>query len=370
MRILRTGYIAVFPLLLICSTALAYDINDNLSISGIIAGGGQCQNVSDTGSDDDVCRGAVPVQAEVDFQPNAANEFFIKFGYASGNGLNTITPFNVAPWAADLEDDVQGINGSNRDYLLTAWYKYTLSYNEDKSLGVTLGIIDSTDYIDGNEYANDEYTQFMNEVFVNSGSHGLPSYDTGAVAEWSSGNWSVTGLGMHVNENDEGESFNFYAGQLGYHIETSMGDGNYRLVVARTTGSFLNAEGLEWESRSAYGFSIDQALGNVFGVFARFGWQTDDAAIDYKAVYTGGLNIAGNGWGRDDDNIGVGYAYLQGGNTGIDKSDVGEAYYRCQLNDAFAVTADVQYISDKYEPTTQTLNPKGWIFGLRATAEF
>lgn len=370
MRILKAGYISVLPLLLIGNTALAYDINDNFSISGVIAGAGQCQNVSDTGSDDDACRGAVPFQAEVDFRPNDANEFFFKLGFAAGNGLNTVSPFIVAPWAADLEDDVTGINGSSRDYLLAAWYKYTHLYDEDKSVGVSLGILDSTDYIDGNEYANCEFTQFMNEVFVNSGSYGLPSYDTGAAVEWSTGNWSVNALGMHVTENDDGNDFNYFAGQLGYHIETTMGDGNYRLIVARTNTSFLNPVGTQLEDRFAYGFSIDQALGDVFGVFARFGWQTDDAAVDYKANYTGGLNIAGKGWGRDDDNIGLGYAYLQGGNTGLDKSQVAEAYYRIQLNDALGLTADLQYISDKYEPTTQTLNPKGWLVGLRATAEF
>jgi hypothetical protein len=370
MRILKAGYISALPLLLIGISAHAYDINDMFSISGVIAGAGQCQNVSDTGSDDDVCRGAVPFQTEVDFRPDDANEFFFKLGYASGNGLNTVTPFNVAPWAVDLEDDVININGSNRDYLLAAWYKYTNTYGEDNSVGVTFGILDSTAYIDGNEYANDEFTQFMNEAFVNSGSYGLPSYDTGAAVEWATGSWSVNALGMNVNENDDGNNFNYFAGQLGYHTETSMGDGNYRLIVASTNTRFLNPAGTQLEDRLAYGLSFDQAFGNVFGGFLRFAWQTDDAAVDYKAIYSGGLNIAGQGWGRDDDNIGLGYAYMQGGNTGVDGSQVAEAYYRIQLNDALGVTADIQYISDKYEPTTQTLNPKGWIVGFRATAEF
>jgi hypothetical protein len=122
------------------------------------------------------------------------------------------------------------------------------------------------------------------------------------------------------------EALHYFAGQLGYHTETSMGNGNYRFIVARTNTSFINPAGTQLEDRLAYGFSIDQALGDVFGFFARFGWQTDDAAVDYKAAYTGGLNITGNGWGRVDDNIGLGYAYLQGGNTGLDKSQVAEAY--------------------------------------------
>ena len=34
-------------------------------------------------------------------------------------------------------------------------------------MGVTGGIIDSTVYVDNNEFANDQDSQFMNEAFVN-----------------------------------------------------------------------------------------------------------------------------------------------------------------------------------------------------------
>ncbi len=370
MNKLKKGCVAAVPLLVSGTNAFAYEVNDMFSISGVIAAAGQCQNVSDTGSDDDVCRGAVPFQTEISVTPDDANEFFFMLGYASGNGLNNVNPFNVATWAANFEDDVIGINGSNRDYLLAAWYKYTSTYGDDNSVGVTFGILDSTAYIDGNEYANDEYTQFMNEVFVNSGSYGLPSYDRGAVVEWNTGNWSVNALGMNVTENDDGNNYNFFSGQLGYHPKTSMGDGNYRLIVASTNTRFLDPTGTRLEDRLAYGLSLDQAFGEVIGLFVRFAWQTEDAAVNYKAIYSGGLNFAGNGWGRDGDNIGLGFALLEGGNTGVDESQVAEVYYRLQVNDALGVTADVQYISDKYEPTTQTLNPKGWVLGFRATAEF
>jgi hypothetical protein len=44
-------------------------------------------------------------------------------GFAAGNGLNSSDsrnrpPFVLATWAADPEDDVEDINGRNRDYLL------------------------------------------------------------------------------------------------------------------------------------------------------------------------------------------------------------------------------------------------------------
>lgn len=107
------------------------------------------------------------------------------------------------------------------------------------------------------------------------------------------------------------------------------------------------------------------------GGFLRFAWQTDDRAVDYKALYSGGLNFGGNGWGRDADNIGIGYAYLPGGNLDVDNSRVFEAYYRADLTGYAALTADVQYMKDdieKIDPRQD--NPIGWILGLRLTAEF
>jgi len=107
------------------------------------------------------------------------------------------------------------------------------------------------------------------------------------------------------------------------------------------------------------------------GAFLRLSRQQDDAAVDYKSLYSGGFNLDGSGWGRDDDNLGIGYAYLKGGNRNIDQSQVFEAYYRAALNEHAAITADVQYMKDeltKEDPRQD--DPKGWLFGLRLTAEF
>ncbi len=56
----------------------------------------------------------------------------------------------------------------------------------------TGGIIDSTDYVDENAYANDEYTQFMNEALVNGPNGFAPSYDIGGAVEWEIGIWDIT----------------------------------------------------------------------------------------------------------------------------------------------------------------------------------
>ena len=192
MRLIIYRFLVVLILSCPALPVQAYDVNDQFSINGILAGVGQCQSVSaqlpsapydnddSLQAFDNACRGAIPLQLEASFHPNDANEFFVKSGFAAGNGLNEASPWVLAPWAADLEENIKNINGGNRDHLLAAWYRHTFSIANNNTLGVTLGILDSTDFLDANKYANDEYTQFMNEAFVNSGSYELPSYDTGA----------------------------------------------------------------------------------------------------------------------------------------------------------------------------------------------
>jgi len=207
---------AIFIHLFIQTSAIGYDITDKFSIGGILAGAYQYQSGDDI---DDKGRGALPFQPKLSFRPTERDEIFTKFGFAVGNALNDVTEFNLTPWAADLEDDVKNINDRNRDYLLTIWYKHTFKFLESHSLGMTGGIIDATDYIDENAYANDEYTQFMNQALVNSSNGFAPSYDIGGAVEWAIDTWAIKGVGMNVGENDDGNSFNFFAVQIESYVK-------------------------------------------------------------------------------------------------------------------------------------------------------
>ncbi len=354
--------------------AHALDVTDNFSIGGVLAGAMQCQSLSDDGPNDgsDECQGAMPLQPEFHLRLTENDEFFMKLGFAAGNGLNSNesrnrSPFTLTTWAADLEDDVEDINGRNRDYLLTGWYKHTFRF-EESSLGTTFGFIDATDYLDENVYANDEYTQFMNEIFVNTGQANLPSYDAGGALEWESGSWTLRGVVMNVGKNDDDNEYNFAGVTLGYAVSTPWGEGNYRFTVTGTTEEFLDEKGEDEERLLAAGLSFDQQLGDQWGAFIRFAWQDDDAAVQYDEAYSGGVDISGSLWGRADDNVGVAVAYLDGGSLELDETYVFETYYRATLGDYFAVTADVQWMKDDYDDDTE--EAKGWILGLRTTVEF
>lgn len=367
---MKTSVLAsVLAWLAAAAPAAAFDLNDDLSLGVTLATVGQCQRVSGGGTSNS-CRGATPLQIEGAFRPAQGHELGFKLGFAAGNGLNLVSPFALAPWAADLENDVKNINGRDRDYLLAAWYRYEVQLAEDNELGAVIGILDSTQYLDNNEYANDEYTQFMNQVFVHSGSYGLPSYDAGAVLQWRLGDWSLNGVAMNVGQNGDGNTYNFYASQLAYHVETDLGPGNYRLILAGTSDDFRDLAGTSKTGRYAGGLSFDQSLGGVVGAFLRFAWQDDGVLLDYGAIYSGGLDIKGAAWGREADNVGIGYAYLPRGNGDLKRTQVFETYYRFGVTDAIAATADLQWMQASHRAGVDAADHDGWIFGLRLVLSF
>jgi hypothetical protein len=60
----------------------------------------------------------------------------------------------------------------------------------------------------------------------------------------------------------------------------------------------------------------------IFGLFALVPFHT------FHESLKGGVNVSGKLWGREQDNIGIGYGYLEGGNTGVDKTQVVEGCIR------------------------------------------
>lgn len=364
-RIEGTDAIVAALLFSLPLSAAAYDINDRLSVGGVLAGAGQYQIVSEDDGADDELRGALVFQPELSFRPTSVDEFFVKLGFAEGNGLNKVSPFRLSPWVADLEDDVKDINGRKRDYLFTAWYKRSFNLWQGNVLGVSAGLIDANDYLDGNVYANDEYTQFMNEAFF--GRRLFPAYDIGGALELDIGSLGLRGVAMQVGENEEGRDFGFVGVQLSLKTNSRLGAGNYRLIFNQTTEDFDDPAGERQERLIGIGLSIDQQFGDILGGFLKVGGQGDKAAVSYELLLSAGIDISGKVWGRAQDNMGIGYAYLDGGNLDIDRTQVVEVYARFALNDYFALTLDLQYLDDDLVGGG---GPEGFVPGLRVASIF
>lgn len=357
-------------LFFIPSSTNAYDVNEKLTIEGTLTGIYQYGDLDAEGKDD-TDRGAVVLDLGINFHPTEKDEFQITLSYAAGNGLNYLEPFSLVPYADDLENDLKDINGRNRDYLLEAWYKHTFTLSKSVSLGITGGVIDATKYIDDNKFANCECSQFMNEVFVNHTNVNLPSYDIGGIVELNIFNLSIRGLMMNTKfeiEDDVFRGYNYYALQLGYTINTSLGEGNYRVYGFTTNDRFPCWDERDEGSLYGYGISADQELSQIIGVFARFSWQNDKAVITHDKVFSGGINISGKLWGRETDEIGLGVAYLDGADCGnIDNTNAFETYAKFKISDFSDITFDVQYVNDNMK---HEKNKDGFVYGIRVNAYF
>ncbi|VFN00397.1 MAG: porin [Candidatus Kentron sp. G] len=353
----------------------AYDVSDDWFIG--VTTTGVVQQGEFSGTDiDDTGRATLVTDIGINYQPTDRDEFDLMASFAFGDSLSKVSPYAThTPYADDLADALEDING-RRDYLLTAWYRRTFALGEDISLALTGGIIDSTGYIDDNAFANDEVSQFMNDAFVNDTLMTPPSYDTGVVAEldiadnWlvENASWSLWSVWMNTKNVGGGldggdETYNYYAAQLGLHTQT----GNYRLLAQYATDEFLDPEEEKTEDIMYFGFSADQEITDIIGVFARVSWQDNDAAIPHDTLYSGGFNINGGLWGRADDEIGIAYAHLDGGNTEIDQTDIMEGYVKFQLTKYTDLTLDIQYMD---EEATDADEPYGFIYGIRASVYF
>ena len=344
----------------------AKELTDKLSLNGVLSGALQCQQLSANSAGEDACKLGIPFQPELTYRPSQHDTLFLKLGFAAGNGLNDVSPFNLSPWGADLHDDVINVSGSGRDYLLEAWYEHVFAMGHDQSIALIFGIIDASHFLDQNVYANDEYNQFMNAALSNAPNTFFPSYDPGVAAVWHRDKWTFSGALMEVHQINSPDTYTFYGIQARYTLETSMGTGHYR-VLLNGDRDFVDEAGASKQRNDILIISIDQQFGDTIGAFTRMGWRLDDEPINYREVYTGGIDIRGTGWGRKLDNIGIALGYMYGGNTRIIKTRLAEAYYRMVINPKLALTADIQYMDDEYYSIPDA---EGMIYSLRATVNF
>ena len=125
----------------------------------------------------------MPFQPELTYNPTDKDQFFVKLGFAAGNGLNEDSPFCLRALGGGhgrrLEEHQRArpelsTGGLVRTHLQARRRPQCPDHRAASSI--------PTIYVDENAYANDEFTQFMNEAFVNSRNAFLPSYDMGGAS--------------------------------------------------------------------------------------------------------------------------------------------------------------------------------------------
>ena len=267
--------------------------------------------------------------------------------------------------------------------LTEAWYEHSFL---DNCFKLRIGKIDITGgfecrgcpvAFDGNNYAHDETSQFLNGSLVNNVSIAFPDPGLAVVLYYNNPEqtWYVSG-GIADAEADsretgfntlfDGDDFVFYAFETGITptliSENGQMPGAYRIGFWGSTQdkqSFSTGRKKHHETglytccnQMVMKENNDPEDDQGLGVFGRYGLGDDDVN-NLNHFWSLGLSYKGAIYGRNDDIMGFGFAQgvfsdSAGANEGQgfadDHENVCELFYNFQLSEKLSITPDIQYI--------------------------
>lgn len=367
------------------------------SIYGLSVSGGLTltgHGVSDT-KDVGGQNGAAALSADVAIESPIGEKgrAVIVFDFQRGAGIQNLPPFFLAPNGnpTGYNADIESFNES-RVQLTQAYYEHNLT----DALTLAVGQLDLTGYFDSNEFANDERSQFMANVFVNNPTvewgGSADFYGPGISLAWAATDRIGLSLGAFEGDGDYVDTFDnpFLMAQADFKLSPGGREGNYRVYYwyrhNRNNEDSVNlANPMDAElvkaQNSGIGISVDQPISDMMGVWVRAGIQRETVA-QFDRFIGAGLNLSAP-CGRPNDHLGFGYGaafmgdtyeeYLRNNTT---KDPGTEHYFELYYNYALAhatieegvhITPDIQYV----------INPGGdkeagslFIYGVRLQAYF
>ncbi len=291
-----------------------------------------------------------------------------------------------------VEDELSLFSNVNRDAddsdnavsVTEAWCEY---YLQTLPLTLTLGKIDPTCYLDTNDYANDECTQFLGRMFRNSPVIEFPDDNAAGVRlllkPVNSVDIEFQTLEADADWEDVFDDL-FFSCQLNIKSDFSGRTGNYRLY------GWLNGKAhTKWTDNSktnekgyGAGVSCDQKLSDTVGIFARYGWQDADVFISgenfsLNHAWSMGLQMAGSLWKRDNDIFAVVFGqvipsdkYKDANKIKAESEKHVEAYYSLKVKDHFTFSPDIQIIWDPFGGDAANGKDTIVVWGMRVQIDF
>ncbi|MBM3252602.1 MAG: hypothetical protein FJZ11_07500, partial [Candidatus Omnitrophica bacterium] len=214
---------------------------------------------------------------------------------------------------AGVEDELKVFSNVNQDAddsdssvkVTEVWYEH---YLKDLPVTITAGKINPTFFIDNNEYANDETTQFLGRIFTNSPTIEFPDNSVGGrIAIAPTDILDIELLAMDAdNDWEDILSSTFFVGQVNFKPNLLGRSGNYRVLGWIDDRDHTKWDDATKQEEEGYGFGIsfDQGLTDNLGAFVRYGWQdpeqrlnglTNDFSLEHS--WSTGLQIKGALWG-------------------------------------------------------------------------
>jgi hypothetical protein len=274
--------------------------------------------------------------------------------------------------AANYDSFISNFEGETRTNVSQAYYE--ARFMDDK-VTIAFGKMDHHSLTDGNEYAGNETSQFINGLFVRSA----------GVVFAESKNYYAPTFALFINPIDIASVIYTYSKhdtedvftEGDYVVELTISpklgelQGNYRIAYFSNGGDSTDHNNGDTKSNSGINISMDQAVTENIGLFLRYASQDDSLSEnEVTSSISGGVSIGGGMWGRDGDNVGIAYGHLTLNEELVTQNNEGEsvveAYYRYEVNEHMAITADAQLYTDLERDDKRDVT----VFGIRMQAGF
>lgn len=332
-------------------------------------------NIGYKGNDKTDAAYSIEVTLEKELADNA--KAFMSFETGEGNGVtDDLEVFSNVNHDAD--------NSGGNPAVSQLWYEQEF----EPGLIVTLGKLDATAYLDTNECANDETSQFLGSIFRNSPVIEFPANTIGLHL----GTVLTDKLSLDMEILDGDGDFEqigdgpFLGAQLNIKPKLFERSGNYRLIfwLNEAAHTKWNDASKTKEGTSGFGLSCDQEIRDNVGVFARAGWQEEEAflngegeAFSLESAYSAGVQLGGNIWGRKDDVLAIAWGivnpsqdYKQAGGLQAKNEGHFEIYYNFRASENLSITPDIQIITNPYGKDAANGSSTITVAGVRAQVEF
>ena len=362
-----------------------YQLIGGLQMGGggtfVVQGSPNANNVA--GANDSICDASWSADIEIAKSFDMGDNGGLAFLHLEGGQNNTI------------ENDLAVFSNVNRDAGPTAsrvdvtelWYEQCLFSDQ---VMITGGKIDATAYLDQNEYANDETTQFLGHMFRNSdvidwpddNSFGARMLIAPKITEF------IEAEGVYMNENGSWNGvFNdpFVSAQVNFmpakafKYDEEMWEGNYRTYLWYNGAPHMRINSTTSTKRYniGMGVSCDQKITDTYGIFGRFGWQDPDVN-DLEWHWSFGGQMTGSCWGRHDDVLGAAVGQAVPGTKFNDLAPAHtsethvELYYSYRVNRHLTLSPDLQWIWDPNGVGKSSLgdNETIFVYGFRGQVDF
>jgi high affinity Mn2+ porin len=260
---------------------------------------------------------------------------------------------------------------------------------------VTVGKMTAPDIFDGNQYAHDPRTTFLNWSIWESAAWDYPAdqkgYTDGLAVELNQKDWALRGGWFLVptiaNQRDlEGRFWKRYGTVAELELRQLWFDtpgvlrllafanrarmGNLRQAVALASGTPADISAVRRDRwKAGFAVNLEQSLAGDLGLFAKLSWndgRTEGWAFtDIDRSLTLGVSLKGTRWGRPNDTVGLAGAvnalskahqlFFANGGTGILAGDgaldyapegIVETYYNLRVFEPLSLILDYQFVAN------------------------